>query len=537
MKATSLGLLSILLVVFPGQSQEWEWVNSAHGLSHDYARDMVTNSNGEIIVVGSFNSSFITFDSITLQNYSLNGDGYIVKYDMSGEIIWLTKIGGNGNDEIYQVALDSQDNIYCMGIFSDSLTVDSQTIYGDSESNVFFSKFDTNANMIWLKAFAGVSNFWSGYDIDCDNFDNLYFSGSFDADSVFFQGDTLINHGGIDIFIVKLNTAGNLLWSRNFGGKENDCCHSQQCDNSGNLFFSGWLNSDSVVFDTVVLSSNYSDIGMGFIAKYSHDGEFIQINSSQQFYWNNIAFDSDNNFYLSSYDMDWWVSEKIIISKFDNDCELIWEKQFSGFGFDFCNSIFVKNNSIYFTGMFSSDSIRFGDYLLFNDDLYHYDGYISRMSNNGEVYWAKHIGGEHIEYPYSIVVDNSNDVLVSGFFWNDIHFDDTSLVSEGQCDIFVVKLGNDHNGIVSNNYSSCNELIIYPNPNQGSFKVKIKNDLSSLTNLKVFNANGYIVYSKTLNLTNEQKEYSIQLPPSLKGVYFLEAINEEKAVYKKVIIK
>jgi hypothetical protein len=86
--------------------------------------------------------------------------------------------------------------------------------------DIFVTKYDSNGNVKWVKSsggdqFEGVSN------IINDTEGNLYVTGGFISSSISFGSTKLLNHnaGKSDIFIVKYDTSGKVLWATSEGGR------------------------------------------------------------------------------------------------------------------------------------------------------------------------------------------------------------------------------------------------------------------------------------------------------------------------------
>src|SRR4051794_32461662 len=102
------------------QSPDWLWATHAAGSHNDYGEEVATDSNGNIFVTGFFQSSTITFGSITLTNASLNNnpDVFVVKYDAAGNALWAKSIGGTAFEYSFGIATDAGGNVVVTGQFN-----------------------------------------------------------------------------------------------------------------------------------------------------------------------------------------------------------------------------------------------------------------------------------------------------------------------------------------------------------------------------------------------------------------------------------
>ncbi|MGI8893958.1 MAG: T9SS type A sorting domain-containing protein, partial [Bacteroidia bacterium] len=114
---------------------------------------------------------------------------------------------------------DLAGNIYITGTFGSSLTIGSTTLTntGGIFSDVFVAKYDNSGNVIWAKSAGGTSS-EGGRAIIVDGSGNSYVTGIFESSTISFGSTTLTNGASIDAFVVKYDSAGNVLWAANAGG-------------------------------------------------------------------------------------------------------------------------------------------------------------------------------------------------------------------------------------------------------------------------------------------------------------------------------
>ncbi len=110
----------------------------------------------------------------------------------------------------------------------------------------------------------------AGNSVAIDSYGSLYVGGTFNSASIVFGSFTLMNDspGTSDIFLVKYDSSGNVIWARREGGKGDDMLKGISADNSGNVFITGNFSSPSVAFDTFVYYTNYG-CSRFYLAKYT----------------------------------------------------------------------------------------------------------------------------------------------------------------------------------------------------------------------------------------------------------------------------
>ena len=190
------------------QSPNYLWAKSAGGTSSDWGKSVATDASGNVFVCGVFESLSITFGSYTLTNASASsGDIFLVKYDASGNVIWAKSAGGTDDDYGYSVATDASGNTFVTGRFhSPSITFGSYTLTNASagSGDIFLVKYDASGNVIWAKSTGGTTEDKSS-SVATDARGNCFVTGGFWSSSITFGSYTLNNAsaGKGDIFLAK----------------------------------------------------------------------------------------------------------------------------------------------------------------------------------------------------------------------------------------------------------------------------------------------------------------------------------------------
>ena len=192
-------------------------------------KDSKIDKDGNLYIVGSFYGADITslypFTNLTSFQQIYGGgdyDGFIVKFNPQGNIVWGTYFGGADSDQIYAVDLDDNDNLYIIGSTLSNANIATLGSFQENlagSSDVFISKFTPAGTLVWSTYLGGI-DFDSGDKISFDGYNHIYISGSNIASTNLatpgvFQ-ETIGNSSSI---IAKFDLDGNRIWATYYGGR------------------------------------------------------------------------------------------------------------------------------------------------------------------------------------------------------------------------------------------------------------------------------------------------------------------------------
>lgn len=255
------------------------WAKSMGAANSDYGHSLTVDASSNVYTVGAFNGA-VDFDpgagSFNLTSAGGPGDIFISKLDASGNFVWAKAMGGISNDSGHSIALDTSGNVYTTGYFYGTADFNpgagSYNLTSVAGGDIFISKLDAFGNFVWAKVMAGTGSDF-GRSIVVDSFGNVYTAGYFDGTVDFDPGAgnfTLTTAGGFDIFISKLDTFGNFVWTKKMGGTTPDFGRAIAIDALGDVYttgrFYGTVDFNPGVGNFNIVSAGDSDI---FVHKLS----------------------------------------------------------------------------------------------------------------------------------------------------------------------------------------------------------------------------------------------------------------------------
>lgn len=401
-----------------------EWVKQLGGSNSELSTDILIDNAGNIYAFGVFrdSSDFNPGTGIyTLSSFPGVYNSYILKLDNNGDFLWAKKIFGN-NQEAAAMALDNTGSIYLAGDFSGTCDFDpgddTISVSAVGSYDIFILKLDNNGNFVWVNTVGG-SDFDNILEIHYDNNSGIYFGGKFEGVSDFDPGTGIFNltsTAGLNAFVAKIDTSGNFNWAKQIEGADTESTFAISTDTTENIYIGGKFDG-TPDFDpgpgvfNLTASGTYDDL---FLLKLDNNGNFL---------W---AVNSGISINASLYDI-----------KINNANELLVSGSFSGQGdFNFGPGNYTLNS----TG--SSD------------------GFIIKMDLNANLFWVKQFGNTGVCLVDEIISDDFNSIYLNGNFSGTIDFNPnagvSNLTSNGQRDIFILKLDNNGNLIWNSRFGGSN---------------------------------------------------------------------------------
>ncbi|MBX2960245.1 MAG: T9SS type A sorting domain-containing protein [Flavobacteriales bacterium] len=339
---------------------------------------------------------------------------------------------------------------------------------------IFTSLFSIICNaqieLEWAKMIAGNSE---GRVVDLDNAGNIYTMGIFTGTVDFDPSSNIYNltsPGGYkDIYILKVDSDGNFVWAKKWGGAIDDEAFSMFIDKDRNIYVTGYFQG-TVDFDPSSGVFNLSATSGKdlFIFKLDSLGNFLWAKKMGESGANtgvqrgkSIVVDEAGNIitvgdFVSTTDFDPGsgiyslssanLSMDVFVSKLDSDGNFIWAKSFSGANEDVATCVKLdRSGNIYISGYFSPN-VDFdpgpGSYIV--PTAGSFDAFIVKLDSNGNFNWVKTIGGSGADYANAIALDSIGNIYVTGNFQGTADFDPGpstfNLTSMGNLDIFILKL-------------------------------------------------------------------------------------------------
>lgn len=273
---------SDILVLKLDAAGNFVWAKQMGGYSQDFAVSVALDPAGNVYTTGQFNIEADLDPGTGVYNVNaFQGTNFISKLDAAGNFVWGKTFGGSTFNGVYKIKIDASGNIYTAGVIYSlgdfdpgpgTYLLDGR--FTASGGHIFISKLNPAGNFIWAKKFGGPQpDFCTGLALDASG--NVYTTGGFTSPADFDPNAgvyQLTSIGIRDIFISKLDSAGNFVWAKALKstGNNNNSGYSIFVDASENVYtigvFQGTTDFDPETGVHNVSSSGGFDI---FIHKMS----------------------------------------------------------------------------------------------------------------------------------------------------------------------------------------------------------------------------------------------------------------------------
>ncbi|MCH8331643.1 MAG: T9SS type A sorting domain-containing protein [Bacteroidetes bacterium] len=333
-----VSLISLHSTVIQAQSEFIQWQRSFGGSGSDQANSISQTSDGGYIVAGHS----ISNDGDVTGNHG-GEDYWVIKLDNTGTLIWQKSLGGSVFERANSIN-ETNDGGYIVSGHSVSNNGDVSGNHGASDYWVV--KLDAAGTLIWQKSLGS-----SGLDVAnsiIQTTDNGYIVAGYSQVN---DGDVTGNHGSDDFWVVKLDSVGTLIWQKSLGGSDFDIANSIIQTNDGGYIVAGYSSSN----DGDVTGNNGGEDY--WVVKLDTAGTLIwqkSLGGSVGDEANSIIQTADNGYIVAgasnSVDgdltgnhgsLDYWVA------KLDTTGMIIWQKSLGGSGFDGANSLIQTTDNGY----------------------------------------------------------------------------------------------------------------------------------------------------------------------------------------------
>ena len=490
-----------------------QWEYNYGGSQYESGNSIIQNAANEYIMCAVTHSN----NGDVSGNHSSFSDYWLVRLDSNGILNDQKCIGGSGYDDGNFVLPVSSGGYVFLGA-GGSGDGDQSSNWGNSY-DYWIAKTDDAFNILWETNLGGT-DFDLPFQV-CETYDSGFVIVGTSRSS---DGNVSNNYGNSDYWIAKVDSAGNLLWEKNYGGSDNEEARAV-IELSNNFIvvagFSGSSDGDISSpkgnqdfwvlmlnnFGNMIWEKSYggasSDIATAMIEDINGNilvlGETASVNGDVSF--NHGA-------------TDFWLIQ------IDLDGTLLWEKSYGGTDQEVGTSIAQTIDSGFV--MAGRSKSNDGDV---SSNQGGEDFWVVKIDQVGTLEWEKAMGGSLNDGAQSVIATADTGYVISGY--TESSNGDISGTNNGIADCWVVKLHEQPLQIGMNDISNENPFIAYPNPAHNKLQIDPRVD-----RLHLFNLTGELIY------TSNRLHGNVDISRLMNGAYIAEFYNkQDKLLNRMKIIK
>jgi hypothetical protein len=366
------------------------------------------------------------------------------------DLVWAKSIGASETELGSTLMVDEAGCVYLAGSFDGISDFDPSSVFLPHTSNggydIFIQKLDSNGNLIWVQTIGGSSND-EAFALCSDSTGNIYATGHFEG-LVDFNPDAGVSYlsgaGNADVFILKLDSAGNFQWARRIGGPSNDYARAICCDSLNQIYITGTA-APSADFDPGVGSLVLTNDGGydAYVLKLSDAGSLVWAKNfgGPGSEWGlSLEAGHSGSLYISGFfyqtaDFDPGPGIASALSNGGSDVFLLkmdtagtfnWIKTFGGASNDEGISMTLPDAShICLVGHYAGwlvDLDPGSGIQNFSSVGGGTDIYVGKFDNAGDLVWMKAYGGDNLDEPAAVTHDEDGNIYTTGLFRNSVDF-------------------------------------------------------------------------------------------------------------------
>lgn len=220
---------------------DFEWVKTFGGAYNDTILHLALDPRGSIYVQGHFKDRSEWGGAPLVAGGGSDNDVVLAKYDSNGDHQWSKRFGNAFNDVAGGITVDPAGNVTMVGSFDKSVTFgEGDDHISKGEADIFIARFDTTGKLAWAHTYGGDRED-VGWGIAADAAGNTVMTGWF-QNTVDWGKTTLPpskSAGNKDVFAIKHDVDGNVVWVQTWGDKDHDQGRGVVLDPKGDIIVTG----------------------------------------------------------------------------------------------------------------------------------------------------------------------------------------------------------------------------------------------------------------------------------------------------------
>jgi len=473
-----LFLVSTAVALEPGDTL---WTRTHGGSSYDRGRSVQQTTDGGYIIAG--------------HTYSFGAgywDVYLLKTDSSGDTLWTRTYGGRLDDYGKSVQQTSDGGYIIAG-----------ETYSGAAHDVYLVKTDSRGDTLWTRTYGGW-HYDLGHSVQQTSDGGYIVAGATKS----------FGAGEYDVYLLKTDSCGDTLWTRTYGGSDNDYGHSVQQTSDGGYIIAG---------TTMSFGAGGNDF---YLLKTDSCGDTIWTRTYGGREWdyaNSVQKTSDSGYIIVGWTISFGAgSADVYLLRTDSSGDTLWTRTYGGSYWDEAHSVQQTSDGGY---IIAGETESFG--------AGGGDVYLLKTNSSGDTLWTRTYGGTHNDWASSLQQTSDGGYIIAGSTWS---------FGAGLDDVYLIRAAGDAVGVddqeserslpASASLSQC-----YPNPFNATTVIEYQLPEAREVTLEVYNLLGEKV-AALVNGLEEAGYKSVKWDASeiSSGIYFYKLSAGDLTETKRMIL-
>ncbi|MCX6352559.1 MAG: T9SS type A sorting domain-containing protein [Bacteroidetes bacterium] len=499
------------------------WEKQFGGSKDDYVQSIIATPDGGILAgcVTYSNDKDISYSHDTGSDDYYHGDYWLIKLDNQGKMEWQKTYGGSNQEYITSIILYKDSGYIVVG---SSYSGDGDITRHLGSADFWILRLDRNGSIIWQKTYGGYQED-EPYAVAITPDSGIVLAGYTKSDS----GDVKYHYISADIWIIKLNKIGEMLWQKTYGTSTYE--YAEKILVTQDSGFIVCANGSSQ-YDSVVKNVHWG--GDGWLIRLDKNGNKLwgyAYGGAGEDVFTDVKITKDKGYIAVGYTLsnDGDLKNNLgytdaFIVKVDRYGKKEWVKSYGSTHSDYAISVELDDDSGYIVSclVYSKDS----DFATFGN---HYICLLN-LNNQGNIISKKGVGQGSIS---NCSVSLGNGIYVFGGSIRD-STDTTNFPANKN--VYIAYLGDSTTAVQESKTFS--NFIFYPNPTTSTITLEVNNLPQTNTSITISDILGkqLIQLNQTPNSEGRLiKEIDVSALPD--GMYFILVQNEKVRVVSKLVVE
>lgn len=541
--------LTGLLAWNPTFSQDWLWEKTGGSVGVDAVTAVEIDVAESVYVAGSFTEVLQIPGQSPVQPEG-GQDAFLIKYLHDGTLLWFVTLGGPGDDEIIDMKVDSDGNLYLVGNFDNTIELGSidelpVTASSTADQDIFIAKYNTNG--VLQIGFAG--NLYYG--------DNLFFNHYSSSIDFYVQAGQVVeiivagyleadaDMEDYDAYLYRFEDSGVFIEGFRTLGSYLEIATGATYDNQGNIIVTGYF------YDELnILNSNeylYGNLHEVFVLKYTRGLDLLwgkSAGSNGEDAGGGVTVDAQNNIFVTGLCQNLAAfgphvvttngGQDFFVTKYNPTGGVEWVETGGSDGNDYLSKIHAgSDGGLYLIGSYEhSCSFGANNSISLQSNNGSRDILLIKYTSDGDIEWHKSIGSINEDWGGDVVVGDESRVVVGGAFSNSITLSNT-IASNGSADFFVGILDED---LIDTSIPeiATTDLNVFPNPATSAVQLEFPEYVTE-GRLQLMDSGGRILQDEYISGIYATAEVNVENLPN--GLYVLALTTGELMYRSKIVVQ